>query len=517
MKIRTQMSLGYLALVLLLFVLGVYTIYEIGLLNRINQSLTNIDFQARKNEIEELALLEKVFDYDLKYWATQDVDYLVVMREQQGRYEAHFEELKRLLTSAGEQAKARDIEKTYGEYRQLFEHRIAAEKSARASIQLALDNQKYDLAKQLRGQYADLEQITHEAMQTRLRESRATRIRAQRIAGTVGLFSIVLAILLSLVLARRISSPLAKLIEGTHWIAAGKFESTITLKGADEFGQLAQALNLMSQQLGELDEMKRGFISHVSHELRSPLASIREITDLLLQEVLGSVNEKQRRLLNINRTKVDELSRRISDLLDISRIEAGVMEYHLEAVEISTVVRSAIESASPLLHEKNLCIVSEFESKNLRATVDSERILQVVENLLSNAIKFTRENSTIRVHCQQTPGQSLVAVFETWNGNGRWQATQFSEAEYIVVSVEDEGVGIAKEETQKIFEKFYQTRRGEGEVKKGTGLGLTICKNIVEAHNGVVWVESEPGKGSRFHFALPTGLRPGLRESQRIV
>jgi signal transduction histidine kinase len=273
----------------------------------------------------------------------------------------------------------------------------------------------------------------------------------------------------------------------------------------------------MARQLGELDELKRGFVSHVSHELKSPLASLLASNDLLLSESIGTLNDKQKRLLTINREKSDMLSRRINDLLDVSRIEAGAMEYRMEPSDVSSIIKAAIESASPLLREKNLSIVSELNSEHFEATLDSRRITQVVENLLSNAIKFSRENTSIRVTSRQTSGQELKLVFETWNGNNPALSSSDPQSNYLVVSVEDEGIGIPPDETRKIFEKFYQADHGKKASRTGTGLGLAICQSIIEAHDGVIWVESELEKGSRFHFALPTSLPAGSKRSSQAM
>ena len=517
MKIRTQITLGYLSLVALMVAVAIYFMVEIRWLNRTNRALSEIDLRARTAEQEQGRLLEDIFLSDQKFIVTQDPDYLDRMLNLETQFNLSFEHLNQRLVSPEEQAKAREIQKTYSEYKEAFNRRLGSEGAVSTEDLISLDNHRFDLTQNLKRQYSELEQSTINVMQSRLLYSENVRRRARQIAWIAGLFSIFLALGLSLFLALRISRPLLKLIAGTRKIATGKFRTLIHLNRRDEFGELAQAFNTMAKRLGELDELKRGFVSHVSHELRSPLASMLATSDLLLSEAIGSLNDKQKRLLTISREKSEMLSRRINDLLDLSRIEAGAMEYQLEPCDVSAILKSAIESTSPLLREKNLCIVSECDTENSRANIDSRRIVQVVENLLSNAIKFSRESTTIRVGCRRASGQQLIPVFHAWNGSDPAASPCDPQGEYLVVSVEDMGIGIPPGETRKIFERFYQAGLGSQASKTGTGLGLAICQSIVEAHNGVIWVESELGQGSRFHFALPTSLPPGIRKASQIV
>ncbi|MDD5542615.1 MAG: ATP-binding protein [Acidobacteriia bacterium] len=514
MKLRTQISLGYLGLVLIVMVSAIYFIFEMNRLDRINQSLTSVDFQARRQEIEEKGMLDDIFDYDLKYLATSDPDYLKGMRNRQADYESNFSSLTRLLEDPVEKQRADQIGVTYTRYKAVFDRRRAPAVADSTEAQIDLDNQKYDLTQQLRTLYGDLEQATHDSMQHRLVESDAARERAQRVALAAGLLAIFLSVVLSLVSAQRISSPLAKLIEGTRKIAGGKFESEIEILRRDEFGELAQAFNKMARRLHELDEMMKGFVMHISHELKSPLAAIQESSDLLLMQEMGTLTESQRRLVTISKEKSVVLARRINDLLDLSRIDAGVMEYQFVPSRLSEVLQPAIETATPLLREKNLTLSPAVES-DTEITMDPHRITQVIENLLSNAIKFSRNDSIICLKSRQASALELQPVFQSWDGAAAKMRN--AGARFLVVTVEDNGPGIPVRESKKIFERFYQTSHGKQYFQGGTGLGLAICKSIVEAHQGLIWVESEVDRGSRFSFAIPEGLATGLRKSDHVV
>lgn len=266
MKIRTQIMLGFFSLGGLLIALGIYSVIEMNWLSQINQSLTRVEFQARKLEITQLEQLGDVFNYDLKYLATQDEDYLKAMNKRELDYEQNLSDLNRLLVSDSERGVAAKIQQAYFEYKETFNRRLTEEGRTSTEQQVALDNQKYDLTQTLRGLYPQLEQATQTVMQSRVEQSEGARQRAKRTALLAGLAAIIMAITLSLTLARKISLPLVRLIGGTRMIAAGNFGVNLRVEGRNELSELAAAFNSMSRQLEQVEELKRGFVSHVSHE-----------------------------------------------------------------------------------------------------------------------------------------------------------------------------------------------------------------------------------------------------------
>jgi len=225
------------------------------------------------------------------------------------------------------------------------------------------------------------------------------------------------------------------------------------------------------------ERLKDDFVSTVSHELRTPLAIMKEGISLLLDRIPGEINEKQERVLTTASGSVNRLARIINDLLDISKIEAGKMEIRKERVNLSDIVRTVVAPMKSLAEQKGLRLEMNLAAENLEVYADAERIVQVITNLIGNAVKFTTEGS-IRVSTMAKDGD-------------------------VGCSVEDSGEGIPKEDLPKLFQKFVQIRRTYGAGEKGTGLGLAIAKNIVELHNGRIWVESEQGKGTTFNVTFP--------------
>ena len=232
------------------------------------------------------------------------------------------------------------------------------------------------------------------------------------------------------------------------------------------------------RRLKELDKLKSDFVSNVSHELRTPLTAIKGSVDNMLDGLTGDLNEKQSRYLVRIKSNTDRLARLINDLLDLSKIEAGI-KLKPTNLDLATIAREVIESLRPLAAEKLITITIESPESALDAWADPDRIAEILMNLLGNAIKFTPNDGTVSLSLQR-------------NGT-----------EWVEVSVADTGPGIPSEEANRIFDKFYQVTQAKNQKAVGTGLGLTITKALVEMHGGRIWLESEVGKGSIFSFTLP--------------
>jgi len=232
------------------------------------------------------------------------------------------------------------------------------------------------------------------------------------------------------------------------------------------------------QRLKELDKLKSDFVSNVSHELRTPLTAIKGSVDNMLDGLTGELNEKQNRYLTRVKSNADRLARLINDLLDLSRIEAGIKLKQIN-LDLVTLAREIAESLRPLAAEKLISLEIAFGNNTVGAWADPDRISEVLVNLLGNAIKFS-------------PAQSTITLSIERNGD-----------HWAKVSVADTGPGIPLDEAKRVFDKFYQVSQPERQKARGTGLGLSIVKTLVELHGGNIWLESETGKGSVFSFTLP--------------
>lgn len=322
---------------------------------------------------------------------------------------------------------------------------------------------------------------------------------AQRLARAVSALAALVSLVFVWIIMRRLSKPLHNLEAGTKQLARGNFSYRITVDGKDELAELAEAFNSMASRLGELDLFKREFLSHISHELKGPLAAIKQVSDLLSDGLVGPVNEKQKRLLKISAQNCRKLSNMLNDLLDISKIEAGVMEYKMAEEDLVKITQACVQDLEPVYKEKNINVTTVFSEPKLVFSFDRMHMIQVITNLLSNAIKFTPEDGVIIIKMDriENAGREIPERYKDVR-----QKFSNPRKEYAIVSVRDTGIGIPPEELDKVFQKFYQIKNGD-KVRTGTGLGLTISKSIIEAHNGFIWAENDRRQGSCFKFVLP--------------
>lgn len=240
----------------------------------------------------------------------------------------------------------------------------------------------------------------------------------------------------------------------------------------------AQGLEKKLEALQELGRLKSEFISAVSHELRTPLAIIKEAVMLLLDEIAGSLNEKQKQILQKARNNIQRLKGIIDGLLDISRIESGKLKLHYSLVNLNDLLKESADFFKKLAAEKAVGITYILPQEEVNILLDSDKIYRVITNLLTNAIKFTEGYGSIKVE---------LKIF-----NDR-----------VRIGVVDSGIGIAGDDLPKLFNKFSQVSEISSIERKGLGLGLSIARELVEAQGGEIWAESKPGVGSKFYFTLP--------------
>lgn len=263
--------------------------------------------------------------------------------------------------------------------------------------------------------------------------------------------------------------------------------------GRDVTGALAVLEDITEME--RLNKLKSEFVSHVSHELRTPLTSIKGAARLLDRRQIGELNDKQRRLLRIIDDEGTRLTGLIDDLLDLSRLESGLVRMKKEPENLREIARECIESLKSIADEKGLTLELSMPVDLPKIMMDREQIRKVLANLLSNAIKFTPSGGKVQVAGRAVYSSGL-------EGETR------SVLNHLEVRVIDTGIGIPPSHLGKIFEKFHRVDSSLTRGIPGTGLGLSICKRIVEAHGGRIWAESTAGKGSCFTFVLPPEVRP---------
>ncbi|NMA95139.1 MAG: cell wall metabolism sensor histidine kinase WalK [Clostridiales bacterium] len=287
--------------------------------------------------------------------------------------------------------------------------------------------------------------------------------------------SAIISVILLFFTSKLISKPLKEMNKITREFAKGNFNRRVNIKSKDEIGQLAFNFNAMADSLNNLEQMRRNFVANVSHELRSPLTTIRGYIQGILDKTISA--EKSNKYLSVALDETKRLNKLIDELLDLARIEAGEFPLNIITFELNELIRRVIISQEERITEKDIEVDIDFEREYFYVEGDIDRIQQVLYNLIDNAIKFN-------------PKKGMLSI-RTWD----FEKTVF-------VKVKDRGSGIPKEEIRHIWERFYQVDKSRSSEDRGTGLGLSIVKKIVNEHGQDVWINSKLGEGTEFIFSL---------------
>ncbi|HOT69633.1 MAG TPA: ATP-binding protein [Candidatus Saccharicenans sp.] len=545
LNIFWRMTLGYLVVIFLVVAISAYSILSLNKINRLGSSILSIDEQVIDLEKKMADSLLAQAQNEQKYLVTHDESYLNLYLSQRQAFTENFARLAPLLTSPEELTLKEKIQELFALYSSRVEelinppsassyssstsftsptsstsstpsqpqastHRPAPSAPSAPSIPskpvsstsplfLAGDRPPEIIAPPDTDPKALVDELTaclekmialrQSIINSKMVELQQMVSRSAFIIQTLVVASLVLGVILAFFITRSISRPLRQIEKMTEYIGQMNFDYQLDVHSPRELAQLAQSFSQMADRLKEIDEMKNNFISHVSHELRTPLTSINEASDLLLDRVGGELTSRQEHLLQIIKQCTQRLIKMVNNLLDLSKMEAGMMNYEFVRASINQIIRHSLEEINLLAKKKNIRLQVQIEDNLPPLKMDVEKMQEVMDNLLSNAIKFTPEGGTVRIEARLARKKDRLPGAQ--------------ETSYLVVSVSDTGPGIPRQYQARIFEKFQgiDTRRtAEG---RGTGLGLSIASHIVKAHGGKIWVESTEGQGSTFSFSLP--------------
>lgn len=289
------------------------------------------------------------------------------------------------------------------------------------------------------------------------------------------LVAILVAVALALVFSRLVTSPVNQLKRSAESIANGDFSKRVQQKSRDEIGDLSLTFNRMAEQLEKKEQNRRQLIADIVHELRTPLSIVQGNLEAWLDGVIAPTQEHIARVND----EVILLARLIIDLRDLSLAEAGQLKLSQSAASLDNIVNTEIFSIEVYAKEKQIVICSELSSSLPQVYVDRDRLRQILHNLLDNALRYTPVGGTIKIEASSSsPG-------------------------WVTMCISDTGSGISPEDLPYVFNHFYKADKSRHRGYGGSGIGLAIVKQLVEAHGGKVLVESEVGKGSAFYFTLP--------------
>lgn len=289
-----------------------------------------------------------------------------------------------------------------------------------------------------------------------------------------GLAAIAASFLISYILSIRLSSPLEVITAAARKMEAGDLTQRVEVKSKDEIGDLADAFNHLSAALGRQESLRQNLTADIAHELRTPLTTIQSHIEAYLD---GVMEPNQKNIKSIHE-EILRLTRLVGDLGEIAQVESGKANIVKSKADLNKLTDKVVTNLAPLFEEKNVALKLKTAIKPLNVKVDADKICQVLYNLLYNALKFTPEG-----------GLALVSL-----------ATIGKEAS---ITIKDSGIGIAAEHLPSIFERFFRVEKSRNRETGGAGIGLTVVKELVAAHDGRITVSSEPGKGTEFKIILP--------------
>ena len=271
--------------------------------------------------------------------------------------------------------------------------------------------------------------------------------------------------------------PLMQMSQAVKKYAEGDFSMRITVRHEDELGELGMAFNNMADSLDKLESMRQGFVEDVSHELRTPMTTISGFIDGILDGVIEP--EEQKKYLMLVSEEIKRLSRMVSSMLDVARIQAGTMVYSKSEFDLSTLVRKNLETVSERLEDKGVRLTVEADpEKDYYVCADPDSVYRVIYNLLDNAIKFVNPNGEIVLRMKRQENMVFTAVYNT-------------------------GEGISQKDVRHIFERFYKTDKSRSKNRQGVGIGLYLVRTIVREMGGDIYVSSKEGQFAEFSFSLP--------------
>jgi signal transduction histidine kinase len=297
-----------------------------------------------------------------------------------------------------------------------------------------------------------------------------------------------LALLLTLVLSRRILRPIDALTTAARAMERGDLTQRVTMKTGDEVGELAEAFNSMAESLAQTEKLRKNMVSDVAHELRTPLSNIRGYMEAMRDGVLAP----NRETLDSVYEEAIHLTRLVDDLQELSLAEAGQLKLDRSPTDLADVVDQSVRAAIPRAATKGITLSEEIAEGLPPMEIDPGRVAQILKNLISNAMAYTPEGGRVRVGARKTNG-----MVELW--------------------VSDTGCGVPPEHLPHIFERFYRADPSRARSTGGSGIGLAISRQLVEAHGGKIWADSELGKGSTFRFTLPLATRVGDGTSTHLA
>jgi two-component system sensor histidine kinase GlrK len=474
-----RLTFGYLAIMMLVLFLVIFVTLKLNQLTQLTRAASSIDGQTVRLTERLSNHMFSMVSFEKKYIISKDNDFYQHFLRNKSDFNYDIEQLGILVAGPEKNKKFSETRQLCEEYFSIFNFEVENIKKGQKYPYGKYQTQKEEIIEKINKNFKDINLRARSDRDEKINISSQISYNVLIITSIAAGLSIFFGILISFFNTRVINRSILLLQKKTKDIAEGKFEKIPSIGSPPEIKELANDFNIMCDRLKELDELKEDFISHVSHELRTPLTAIREASGLLIEGAFADKPKSRQQLLTIVKDECERLIVSVNRILDLSRMEAKMMEYNFIGSSLIQSIRKCLLKLAPIAKRKKIVLKLKYQKNLPDIRMDAERIGQLLDNLIGNALKFTDEGGAV-----------IVKVVL----KGHYDKV-------IQVSISDTGCGIQKENIENIFKKFKRIEGGR-ETARGTGLGLSIAKHVITAHGGKIWVESTHGKGSTFFFTL---------------
>jgi len=467
LTIYRKLMIGFGIVIFLMVLATAYVLFELEKVTRTSRTALTIDVQSINLEKEMRTLLYEEERFADRYFMARDTVYRNVFLERNRLFVRYVDSLSGMLSVPREMQTLDQAGQTHDWH---FSSVLAADPSPAAV------NQRADAVDRVRRLLDSLVVSRQRAVDASVESIDRTSQRSVEVALIIAIGTFLAAIGAALIITRTITRPIGTLVAGTKVIAGGSF-TRIRIPSHDEIADLARAFNSMSASLDELNRFRAEMMQHISHEIRMPLQSILSAHYLLTKKVDDPVTDAQLKIINGIRDNVQKIADFSNQFLDLSKVEAGMMQYNPTSVDLTTIVKVIVDDSALVAARKDISL-SFVTAAVPPVCIDPDRSTEIFGNLIGNALKYTENGGKVDV----TVGPCVSGAR---------------------VVVRDTGPGIPKEDLPKIFKKFYRTRTAVKGGNRGTGIGLAFVKALVEGQGGRVYVESTVGVGSTFTVEFP--------------
>ncbi|QAR32591.1 HAMP domain-containing histidine kinase [Geovibrio thiophilus] len=469
-----RLALTNLILLVLISYFIIYVFHKTEQINTILHEVTSVHLPVMGDSEKLISAVQRMNEFRLKYQVTGDRDFFDRFAGFKSEADSVNGRLAEVVMGKSKSDIYDRVNELYTAFSEMSESQINGREHNYAETNRQLEDVSFKL-----DEHINLLKNTADS------EWRSLLERSNRMVGKVVHKSVLFmvscivgAAAVAFFNTRTIARPLRKLGEKTNEVAAGIFPDRFSLEAPYEIERLASDFNIMIARLKESREQKEEFVSNVSHELKTPLSSIKEAAQMLKEGAFDNDPESSRRLLDIIDAESERLIASVNGIIEISRLDINDAPYEMKPCSVGRILRNIVTKTEPIASGKKIAVVCDIPDDLPDVSADREMISRAAENLIGNALKYTPEKGEINISVKKT-GERL-----------------------LLVSVKDNGRGIAEADLPHIFERYRRGRNQQGDVK-GTGLGLAIAKKIISRHGGEIWANSRPGEGSEFLFTLP--------------